>query len=171
MNNQSKIEQFIQRIVAGASQAELEIDSRGLDLNEVDMHGRTPLMVSAAEGLLGVAEMLVRTGASVRATGHRAMTALHEASANGEAAVVTYLLSVGAEPNAETVDGVTPLMCAAAWGNAKVAKLLLDNCADPGKTDRKGATAADIAREKGENDTADLINSYSWRRGAARRAD
>jgi len=94
------------------------------------------------------------------------MTALHEASANGEAAVANYLLSLGAGVNAETADGVTPLMCAAAWGNTEVAKLLLENHADPAKTDRSGATAADTAREKGEDSTADLIHSYASRSGA-----
>ncbi|WP_246724772.1 ankyrin repeat domain-containing protein [Rhizobium leguminosarum] len=94
------------------------------------------------------------------------MTALHEASANGEAAVANYLLSLGADVNAETADGVTPLMCAAAWGNTEVAKLLLENHADLTKTDRTGAAAADIAREKGEDDAADLINSYLSRGSA-----
>ncbi|WP_237350459.1 MULTISPECIES: ankyrin repeat domain-containing protein [Rhizobium] len=59
---------------------------------------------------------------------------------------------------------MTPLICAAVWGNTEVAELLLQNHADMTKTDRTGATAADIAREKGENDTADLINSYSSRK-------
>lgn len=110
MNDQSKIEHFIERIVAGASQAQLEIESKELDLNKVGIHGRTPLMVSAAEGLLAAVETLVRNGASVHAIGRGEMTALHEASANGKAAVANYLLSLGADVNAETVDGVTPLM-------------------------------------------------------------
>ncbi|WP_261332666.1 ankyrin repeat domain-containing protein [Rhizobium leguminosarum] len=160
MNDQSKIEHFIERIVAGASQAQLEIESKELDLNNVGIRGRTPLMVSAAEGLLAAVETLVRNGASVHALGRGEITALHEASANGEAAVANYLLSLGADVNAETADGVTPLMCAAAWGNTEVAKLLLENHADLTKTDRTGATAADIAREKGEGGAADLINSY-----------
>lgn len=166
MNDQSKIEHFIERIVAGASLAQLEIESKELDLNKVGIHGRTPLMVSAAEGLLAAVETLVRNGASVHAIGRGEMTALHEASANGEAAVANYLLSLGADVNAETADGVTPLMCAAAWGSTEVAKLLLENHADLTKTDRTGAAAADIAREKGEDDAADLINSYLSRGSA-----
>ena len=85
-------------------------------MNKVGVQRRTPLMVSAAEGLLAAVETLVRNGASVHAIGRGEMTALHEASANAEAAVANYLLSLGADVNAETADGVTPLMCAAQLG-------------------------------------------------------
>lgn len=161
MNDQQNTEHLITSIVNGASTIQLEIECRELNLNEVGIHGRTPLMVAAAEGLLAVVQTLVRIGASVHATGSGQMTALHEASANGEATVANYLLSLGAEIDAETIDGSTPLMCAAAWGNLEVVKLLLEHGADRTKTDRTGATAAEAAREKGEDNTAELINSYS----------
>jgi ankyrin repeat protein len=51
-------------------------------------------------------------------------------------------------------------MCAAAWGNYEVAKLLLDYGADRTRTDRTGATATDIACEKCEDTTADIIKSF-----------
>jgi ankyrin repeat protein len=161
MNDQPKIERVIEGIVKGASIVQLEIECKDLELNDVGIHGRTPLMVAAAQGFLVVAEMLVKYGASVHTTGARQMTALHEASANGKTAIAKYFLSLGAEVDAVTTDGVTPLMCAAAWGNIEVTTLLLESGADWAKTDRTGATASDIAREKGEDDTADLIDSYS----------
>jgi len=157
MNNQLNIEHLIKSIVNGAPTVQLEAECKGLDLNEVGVHGRTPLMVAAAEGLIAAVETLVRNGASVHATGLLKMTALHEASANGKASVVNYLLSLGAEIDAETTQGVTPLMCAAAWGNLEVVKLLLEFGANSTKADCIGATAADTAREKGEDSAADLI--------------
>jgi ankyrin repeat protein len=160
MNEQPNIEHLIKNIAAGTPAVEIETECNELDLNTVGIHGRTPLMVAAAEGFLEVVQVLVQKGASVRATGHSHITALHEASANGEATVAKYLLSLGAEIDAKTADGVTPLMCAASWGNLEVAKLLLENRADPTKTDRSGATASDIAIEKNEHKTAELINSF-----------
>jgi ankyrin repeat protein len=73
------------------------------------------------------------------------------------------LISKGAEIDAATADGATPLMCAAAWGNIEVAKLLLENGADWARKDRIGASAEDIAVEKGEDHVADLIHAYRTR--------
>ena len=54
MKNQPKIEHLIKSIANGASTVQLEIESKEVDLDEVGMHGRTPLMVAAAEGFLSV---------------------------------------------------------------------------------------------------------------------
>jgi ankyrin repeat protein len=164
MKKQSKIEKVIESIVAGASITQIVIECNDIELDHVDIHGRTPLMVAAAHGSLAAVEALVRCGASVHASGVRQMTALHEASANGKTKITEYLLSLGARVYAVTTDGVTPLMCAAAWGNIEVTALLLESGADLTRTDRTGATASDIAREKGEGDAADLIDSYAQSR-------
>jgi uncharacterized protein len=161
MNAQHKLEHLIQSIVAGATAIQLEAECSGLDLNEVGIHGRTPLMVAAAEGLFAAVETLVRNGASVHAIGRSHMTPLHEASANGQSVIANYLLSLGAKVNAETIDGVTPLMSAVAWGNVESAKILLENGADLTRIDCRGASAVDIAREKGEDRAADMIESYA----------
>ena len=52
-------------------------------------------------------------------------------------------------------------MCAAAWGNTAVVTLLLASGADWAKTDNTGATAADMAHEKGEDKAAELIEQYA----------
>ena len=161
MDEHPSIERLIESILVRAPTQQLEVACRGLDLNEVGVRGRTPLMVAAAIGLLEVVELLVRNGASVHTIGCSDLNALHEAAANDHASVVRYLLAQGADVNAETIDGCTPLMCAAAWGNLETAKLLLKNGADRTKRDRRGGTAADIAGEKGEDAAADLIGSYS----------
>lgn len=160
MTNQLKIERVIQSISAGISTDQLAIECVDVDLNEPGEHGRTPLMAAASQGLLQAAEVLVRCGASVRASGVREMTALHEAASNGEAAMARYLLCWGAQVDAPTSDGVTALMCAAAWGRIDVLQFLLANGADWTKTDRTGSTASDIAREKGEDTSAELIDLY-----------
>jgi uncharacterized protein len=157
MNNLSKIECVIVDIAADVPISQLEAELTDLDLNDVGIHGRTPLMIAATKGLLPAVKALINYGASVHAEGIHKITALHEASANGEAEIVEYLLSLGAEVNGETTEGVTPLMSAAAWGHIEIVRLLLDHGADSTKADHSGATAGEIAEEKGEEDTANLI--------------
>jgi ankyrin repeat protein len=160
MNDRAKIEYLIDAIAQRKPLHMIEEMCKDFSLNDIDSSGRTPLMVAAADDHLAAVEVLVKNGASLHIGGRSRMTALHEASASGRTAIAEYLLGRGAVVDAQTDDGVTPLMCAAAWGNFDVAKILLENGADRTKTDRTGATAAEIAREKGEDETADLIDSW-----------
>jgi ankyrin repeat protein len=148
MNNHKNIENLIEHIVAGFRAMDLAKEFNGVDLNEPGRLGRTPLMAATAKGSLEMIEALVRSGASVQATGSKHMTALHEASVNGETRIAEYLISKGAEIDAATADGATPLMCAAAWGNIEVAKLLLEKGADRARKDRIGASARTLQSKK-----------------------
>lgn len=117
-------------------------------------------MVAAAEGFVDAVDLLLNKGASVEALGTKKISALHEASANGEVRIVNNLIKHGAEVDAVSEDGVTPLMCAAAWGCIDVTESLLRNGANKFLTDHLGFTASDIAREKGEDSTAEFIDAY-----------
>lgn len=160
MTDQERIDNLIKSILARCSDIILERECKNINLNQVGSNGRSPLQIAAFKGSLKIVKTLVQNGASVHYREPYNITALHEAAGNGHTAVVKYLLSVGADINAETKDKVTPLMCAAAWGYLEAVKCLLENGADRTKTDIRGGTAADIAREKGENDAADLIDSF-----------
>jgi ankyrin repeat protein len=161
MTDSEKLERLIKSILAKAPPEQLEMECVGLDLNQVGMHGRTPLQMAAAFGTVAAVDVLIRKGASLHNTGRRdGFTALHEASIEGNIEIAKYLLSLGAGIDAATPDGTTPLMCAAAWANNEVVKLLLKSGADRTKTNFRGDTAADCASEKCEDETADLIKSY-----------
>lgn len=159
------IDRLIQQIVSGSSPAELVNFIGNVNLNQVGMHGRTPLMVASCIASLPVAEWLMKMGASAQGTGHFQMTALHEAAAEGATAIASLLLSEGAEVDAASTQGVTPIMCAAAFGHVEVVRLLLAKGADAGRRDTRGFTAEDSAREKGEEDAASLISEYLAKNG------
>jgi ankyrin repeat protein len=153
----SPVDIFCSRLVAGDRSAVRDLLASGIDLNIVGSAGRTPLMLAASEGLCGIIAELTENGALVSARGENGMTALHEAASNGHSDAVRLLIGSGANVDAETIDGVTPLMCAAAWGHVDAATILIKHGADCDRGDRTGATAYDIAREKGENKTAEFL--------------
>lgn len=156
------IDQLITKLLSSGLTAS-DISDAGIDPNELSSHGRTLLMAAASEGLREAIETLVSVGASVSAVGTSRITALHEASANGHDRVAFRLLELGAAVDAETDDGVTPFMCAAAWGHVEVAKLLLSHGADRKHKDETGASAADIAEEKGEQAFVEFLDSQETR--------
>lgn len=160
MNPIKFIDEIIDIINAELPFHQLESRFKAVNINLVGTHGRTPLMAAAVKGSILTVEALVNNGASVQMSGHRKLTALHEAAAHGEIEIVRYLVSLGAVIDEVSSDGVTPLMCAAAWGNYEIVKFLLKSGADPEGKDARCATAADIAREKGNDSTADLIDSW-----------
>jgi len=163
MSDQQCIDEIIDGINVGLSLIKMEVKFKAVDINLAGKHGRTPLMAAVVKGSIQMVESLVRNGARPQASGFEKLTALHEASAHGKVEIAKYLISLGAAIDAVSDDGVTPLMCAAAAGNNEAAELLLRSGADWRNKENKGATASDIAREKDEDSTADLIDSWSKR--------
>jgi ankyrin repeat protein len=163
MSIQPKIDQLIEKLLSSIPNLASEIDDGDFNLECIGTHGRTPLMVASGEGLTDAFEILLARGAFVSTTGNGLLTALHEASANGHTQIAMRLIERGASVDAETIDKATPLMCAAAWGQLDMVRILLGYGADPTKVDSTGATAADIAREKGEDEIAEILEEEMLR--------
>ena len=149
--------EIIRQMLAGDLNLQLPLPVTA-DVNATDEFGRTPLMVAALLGRKDFCTYLMANGAIVDARGKYQMTALHEASANGQLEIVKLLLAAGANINATSSDGLTPLMCASAWGYSSLAQLLLSAGADPLAKDTRGATAYDIALEKGEMEVVAMFD-------------
>ena len=85
--------------------------------------------------------------------------ALHAAAAVRDHELMRILLERGADPNARQQSEYTPLHTAAARGDVEMAKLLLAHGADRSARGSDGKSIADVAREHGQNDFVQWLES------------
>lgn len=103
----------------------------GIDIDQADENGWTPLMYSAQAGCYHVAEILVQKGASVSVAADADATALHLAACHGHPKLAEMLVRAGAHIEAAESQGATPLHMSANEGKCEVMRVLLDAGANP----------------------------------------
>ena len=139
-------------ICRGGTPEELaEAVARGADVNAVDGHGRTPLVVTAGDSpsesaadkarLLAKAEVLLKAGADPDGTDEEGASALHFAAAGGDAALTRALLAAGADPNRKEHDGHAPIHYAVTGDDEILLKMLLEAGAEVNAENADGFTA------------------------------
>ncbi|KAK6507843.1 hypothetical protein TWF481_006265 [Arthrobotrys musiformis] len=97
----------------------------GVDRDERDNGGRTPLTIAAIYGYGRVVEVLVGAGADLEAKDRGGRTALFYSVSAGNLEVVEILLDRGASYDIQDSKGVTMLMEAAERGHTAIVELLL----------------------------------------------
>src|SRR5262245_38827193 len=103
----------------------------GVDPNEPEPDGTTPLMRAVHGQMPNTAQLLIDAGADVRKANSYGVTALYVAARAGDSVATRMLLMAGADANAALpVSGETVLMTAAKAGNADVVRALLTGGAD-----------------------------------------
>ncbi len=127
-------------------------------VSEYSAEGFTALQLAAYIGKGDTVDFLLSSAADVNsiAKNPTEYTALTGAVARGHHDIASTLLKQGANPNHRYEGGFTPLMEAAASGNVEITKLLLAHGADR-MIRLNGKTALDVALEKGQKDTAQLL--------------
>lgn len=102
----------------------------GVDPNEAEPDGTTPLMRAVHGQFPEIASLLIAGGASVRAKNAYGVSALYVAARAGDVVATKMLLAAGADANTALPSGETALMTAAKNGNAATVRALLTGGAD-----------------------------------------
>ncbi|MFN2444395.1 MAG: ankyrin repeat domain-containing protein [Vicinamibacterales bacterium] len=132
---------------------------RKADVNAPQGDGSTALHWAAYSGHAEMVQMLLASGADVKAKTRLAgLTPLMMAARNGHADVIKLLLDAKDDVAATNANGTTPLMLAAASGKADAVKLLLDRGADVNAKDAtNGQTALMFAAAQGRLDAIRVL--------------
>ena len=113
-------------VVLGNATAIENFLALGVDPNEPEPDGTTPLMRAVHGQMRDTAQLLIDAGADVRKANSYGVTALYIAARAGDSVATRMLLAAGADANAALpASGETVLMTAAKAGDADVIRALL----------------------------------------------
>uniref|UniRef100_A0A672KHB0 SAM domain-containing protein n=1 Tax=Sinocyclocheilus grahami TaxID=75366 RepID=A0A672KHB0_SINGR len=101
-----------------------------VDLDGKNIGGWTPLMYAAYIGHDNIANLLLETGVSVKATTSKGLTPLMLAASCGNESIAYFLLQQGAQLECKDVRGWTALLHSTATGHQQMVKFLLEHHAN-----------------------------------------
>ncbi|MCL1876305.1 MAG: ankyrin repeat domain-containing protein [Synergistaceae bacterium] len=147
------VDDFLKLCRSGTPQQIEAAIKSGMDANEKNIYGVTPLIVAAEYNKNPeVLNALIRGGADVNVKLSGNNTALMMAVwHNSNPEVVNALIQARADVNAKNDGGMTALIWAALENNAEVTKALINAGADVNAKDEKGFTALVVAIDGNDN--------------------
>lgn len=157
---------LIEAVLFGNRTAVENFLALGVDPNEPEFDGTTPLMRAVGSERPDLAQLLVDANADVNKANYYGVTALYLAAREGDAAMTRMLLAAGANANVTLPAGETVLMTAAKAGNPEVVRALLTGGNDNVSLTAIGEAraAASIAEEAGyssQTNPAALESNYA----------
>jgi ankyrin repeat protein len=133
----------------------------GLNVDSLDLDGRTALMYAAYNGNTNIMKMLISRGASVNIRDVNGRTALMMASSGPFQDAVRLLLENYADPDlTDSTDHYSALMYAASEGQLEVVRILLTGNANPYLKDIDGDDALTFARRNNHGEVVSLLQSF-----------
>lgn len=141
----------------------------GVDPNERDPHGRTPIMyaILSFEPALATIDLLLNSGADINLSDNeQKWTCLHFAARDGNVPVMRRLIEAGAKIDAVDVFGNTPLLRAVmgARSDASAIELLVHSGADPDLKNKSSVSPRALAERLGRGDVVALFAQLDGRR-------
>jgi len=128
---------------------------------------KTPLQISLENGDMGIAEILLKKGASLKKSydGNNPWDDILLNAAKGDQVEICKLaLKQGADINSRGLHSTTPLMLASMFGHSSTVKFLLNNgadinryCTDPYNPSRSFRTALMWAKAEGKTEVINIL--------------
>ena len=143
--------------VRSLAAAQAIVNHPSLDVDALNTHGESALMLAALKGDLVWTRKLLERGAQVKPAG---WSPLHYAATSNQPSVVALLLDRGADINAESPNRTTPLMMAARYGTEENVNLLLARGADARRRNERDLGASDFARQSGRDRLAAKLERH-----------
>lgn len=129
----------------------------GADVNLANLSGVTPLMGAAFSGNAEIVRRFLAAGAKIAPLDRVKKNAATYAAGKGCSDCLLELIRAGTQVNAPLENELTLLMWSAAYGHESSVRLLLAQGADRKLKDRRGKTAADMAREANHQKVVSLL--------------
>jgi ankyrin repeat protein len=133
-------EAFFKSLASGNAKEIILLLDSGIDLEQRDQRGWTPMMIAAFEGSEEMVLLLIEHGANVFAKDKKGYAPIHFAAYRNFTKVVAQLLKMNIDPNSQSDAGTTPLLQAAARGNIEVVEQLLKAEVSPNLANNEGWT-------------------------------
>ena len=148
-----------------------KILASGVDLNQADGYGSTPLVEAILNHIPALAMGMIRSGAATNLTLGALSAPLAAAASTCETDVLLALLQHGADVNAKEADGDTALIIASGYcRDGRIVQILLKAGANPNASDKVGYTPLINAADEGNERAAKKLiaagadlNATNWR--------
>ncbi len=115
-----------------------ELIIRGVDVNEKDSNGYTPLHIAARNGNVEIARYLIAKGAIINVKSENEKTPLHYAAQYGHLSAVKLLVEKGAIVDARDEEWQTPMAIAVKGSHMDVVNYFFNHGADLNVKDKEG---------------------------------